>query len=137
MPKVIQATLKNTRELLTANKASGTVTTLGSLMQITSGEAIAADSGTVLVDFLGICNETISVADALTRVDFIKPDTDDTFIIATSNATNAAHNNQQMILASATEANNTGTTNAAGIVVQVEPYGASGDKLIIAKFLTL
>jgi len=137
MATVKQATIKNTRELLEANKATGTVTTLGSLMQITAGLAIAADNGTVVADFLGICNQTISVADALTRVLYIKPDTDDTFIIATSNNSDATHNNQQMILASATEANNTGTTDTAGIVVQVEPYGAASDKLIICKFLTL
>jgi hypothetical protein len=42
-----------------------------------------------------------------------------------------------MVLASATEVNNTGTTSGTGIVQQVEPYGDSSDKLIIGRFLTL
>ena len=137
MATVKQATIKNTRELLEANKATGTVMTLGNLLAITAGLAVDADNGTIAADFLGLCNDTISAADAETRVLYIKPDSDDTFIIATSNSSDATHNNQQMILASATEANNTGTTDTDGIVVQVEPYGASGDKLIICKFVTL
>jgi hypothetical protein len=39
--------------------------------------------------------------------------------------------------ANSTTVNNTGTTSGTGIVQQVEPYGATGDKLIIGRFLTL
>ena len=137
MSTVKQSTIKNTRELREENKDAATVTTLGSLLQITGGLAIAADSGTVIADFLGVCNKTISAADAETRVLFIKPNTDDTFIIDTTNNSDATHNNQQMVLSDDTTANNTGTTDTAGIVVQVEPYGAASDKKIVCKFLTL
>jgi len=137
MATVKQATIKNTRELREANKASATVTTLGNILAITAGLAVDADSGTVKADFLGICNQTIAEADALTRVSYIVPSDEDTFIIDTTNNSDADHNGQQMVLTDATTANNTGTTDTDGIVVQVEPYGAAADKKIICKFVTL
>ena len=136
MSTVKQATLKNTRQLLEANKATGVVTTKGSILAITAGLAVAADSGTVKADLLGVCNQTISAADALLRVLYIVPSDEDTFIFSTSNNSDAAHNGQVMVLANATEVNNTGTTSGTGIVEQVEPYGAAADKLIIGKFVT-
>jgi len=111
--------------------------TLGNALAMTAGYAVDADSGTVAADFLGIYNETISAADAKTRVTYIVPSDEDTFIISTTNNSDATHNNQAMVLSNATTANNTGTTSGTGIVVQVEPYGAASDKLIIAKFVTL
>ncbi len=137
MSTVKQVTIKNTREMAQANKEAATVTTLGSILAITGGFAVLADSGTVKADLLGVCNETIAAADAKTRVLYIKPSDEDTFIFPTSNATDATHNGQAMVLASATEVNNTGSTSGTGIVQQVEPYGASADKLIIGRFLTL
>lgn len=137
MATVKQVTIKNTRQLAEANKASATVTTLGSILAITAGLAVAADSGTVKADLLGVCNQTIAAADALTRVSYIVPSDEDTFIFPTTNASDATHNGQAMVLTNANEVNNTGTTSATGIVMQVEPYGASTDKLIIGKFLTL
>lgn len=137
MATVKQVTIKNTRQLAEANKASATVTTLGSILAITAGLAVAADSGTVAADLLGVCNQTIAAADALTRVSYIVPSDEDTFIFPTTNASDATHNGQAMVLTNANEVNNTGTTSATGIVMQVEPYGASTDKLIIGKFLTL
>lgn len=137
MATVKQATIKNTRELLEANKASATVTTLGNIMAITAGLAVDADSGTVAADLLGVCNETIAAADAKTRVLYIKPTSDDTFIFPVTNASDADHNGQRMVLTNASKVNNTGTDDAVGIVQQVEPYGASSDKLIIGRFLTL
>ena len=134
MATVKQVTIKNTRQLAEANKASATVTTLGSILAITAGLAVAADSGTVAADLLGVCNQTIAAADALTRVSYIVPSDEDTFIFPTTNASDATHNGQAMVLTNANEVNNTGTTSATGIVMQVEPYGASTDKLIIGKF---
>jgi len=137
MATVKQATIKNTRDIRTANKASDVATTLGNIMAITAGLAVDADSGTVAADFLGICNQTIAAAAAETRVDYIVPSDEDTFIISTANNSDADHNGQQMVLSNATTANNTGTTDTDGIVVQVEPYGAASDKLIVCKFVTL
>jgi hypothetical protein len=138
MATVKQATIKNTRQLAEANKESATVTTLGEILAMTGGYAVAADSGTVAADLLGVCNQTIAAADALTRVQYIVPSDEDTFIFSTTNDTDATHNGQAMVLgANSTTVNNTGTTSATGIVMQVEPYGESTDKLIIGKFLTL
>lgn len=138
MASVKAATIKNTRELLVANKATGTATTLGEILMITAGEAVPATSSTVKADLLGVCNETIAIADALTRVLYIRPSSEDTFIFTTTNNTNATHNGQAMVLgANSTTVNNTGTTSGTGIVQQVEPYGATGDRLIIGRFLTL
>ena len=137
MATVKQVTIKNTRELLETNKATGTVMTLGNILAMTAGLAVDADSGTVVADLLGVCNDTISIADAETRVTYIKPSDEDTFIFPVANNSDATHNGQAMVLTNATAVNNTGTTSATGIVQQVEPYGTNTDKLIIGKFLTL
>ena len=137
MATIKQATIKNTRELLETNKATGTVMTLGNILAMTAGLAVDADSGTVVGDLLGLCNDTISVADAETRVTYIVPSDEDTFIFPVANNSDATHNGQAMVLTNATVVNNTGTTSATGIVQQVEPYGTNTDKLIIGKFLTL
>jgi len=134
---VKQLELKNTRHLRETDKATGTVMTLGNILAQTAGLAVDADSGTVVADLLGICNQTITVADALTRVEVIRPSDEDTFIFPVTNNSDATHNGQAMVLTDATEVNNTGTTSATGIVQQVEPYGEASDKLIIGRFLTL
>jgi hypothetical protein len=138
MASVKQATIKNTRQLAETNKATGTATTLGEILAMTAGLAVPADSGTVRADLLGVCNETIAIADAKLRVSYIVPSDEDTFIFTTTNNSDADHNGQAMVLgADSTTVNNTGTTSATGIVQQVEPYGAAADKLIIGRFLTL
>ena len=137
MATVKQATIKNTRQLLEANKESATVLTKGEILAMTGGYAVAADSGTVAADLLGVCNETIAAADALLRVSYIVPSDEDTFIFPTANNSNATHNGQAMVLSNATTVNNTGTTSATGIVQQVEPYGAAADNKIIGRFITL
>ena len=104
----------------------------------TTGLAVPATSSTVRADLLGVCNQTIAAADALTQVEVIRPSDEDTFIFSTTNNTVATDNGQAMILgANSTTVNNTHTTSATGIVQQVEPFGATGDKLIIGRFLTL
>jgi hypothetical protein len=138
MATVKQATIKNTRKLALANKASGTVTTAGEILMVTAGLAVPATSSTVRADLLGVCNQTIAAAEALEQVLYIVPSDEDTFIFSTTNNTNPVHNGQAMVLgANSTTVNNTGTTSPTGIVQQVEPYGATGDKLIIGRFLTL
>lgn len=137
MATVKQATIKNTRELLVTNKEAATVMTLGNILAMTAGYAVDADSGTVEADLLGVCNETITAAEELTRVSYIAPSDEDTFIFTVANNSDATHNGQAMVLSNATTVNNTGTTSGTGIVQQVEPYGENTDKLIIGKFLTL
>lgn len=134
---VIQLKLKNTRELMETNKEAATVMTKGNIIAMTGGYAVDADSGTITADLLGVCNETISAADAKTRVSYIVPSDEDTFIFNVTNESDATHNGQAMVLSNATTVNNTGTTSDVGIVQQVEPLGAASDKKIIGRFITL
>jgi hypothetical protein len=136
MATVKQAQIKNTRCIRTADKDTGTVTTLGEILVLTAGKAVAAASGATTATILGVCNQTIAAADALLRVDYIVPAEGDTFIFSTTNNTAATDNGQAMIIgANSTTINNTHTTSAVGVVVQVEPYGATGDRLIIGRFI--
>ena len=137
MTEVKQATIKNTRQLKETDKATGTVMTKGNILAMTAGLAVDADSGTLTSDLLGVCNDTISVADAEIRVTYIVPSDEDTFIFAVTNNSVATDNGQAMVLTDAAEVNNTHTTSLTGIVQQVEPYGDASDKLIIGRFLTL
>ena len=121
---------------MTADKLTGQATTLGEILVLTAGVAVPAASGATRDTILGVCNQTIAVADALLRVDYIVPGKDDTFIFTTTNNTQASDNGQAMIIgANSTTINNTHSTSAVGVVVQVEPYGATGDKLIIGRFI--
>ena len=138
MATVKQAVIKNTRQLALANKASGTVLTLGEILMQTAGLAVPATSSTVKADLLGVCNQSIAAAEALTQVPYIVPSEQDLYIFSTTNNTNPVHNGQAMILgANSTTVNNTGTTSPTGIVQQVDILGAVADKLIIGRFLTL
>lgn len=137
MATIKQATIKNTRQLAETNKASGVALDKGEILAMTAGLAVPADSGTVVADLLGVCNDDIAIADAETRVSYIVLSDEDTFIFPTTNSSDADHNGQAMVLTNSTAVNNTGTTSAVGIVQQVEPYGDAADKLIIGRFLTL
>jgi hypothetical protein len=138
MATVKQAVIKNTRQLALANKEAATVLTLGEILMQTGGYAVPATSSTVKADLLGVCNQTIAAADALTQVLYIVPSDEDLYIFSTTNNTDATHNGQAMVLgANSTTVNNTGTTSATGIVQQVDVFGAAADKLIIGRFLTL
>lgn len=137
MATVKQYTIKNTRHLRLENKATGQVSTLGEILMIAAGLSVPATSSTVKADLLGVCNQTISVADALTQVLIIRPSDEDTFIFPVTNNSAATDNGQAMVLTNSMEVNNTHTTSATGIVQQVEPYGVAADKLIIGRFITL
>ena len=138
MATVKQAIIKNTRELALANKGSSTVLTSGEILMMTAGLAVPATSSTVRADLLGVCNQTIAAAEALTQVLYIVPSDEDVYIFTTTNNSDATHNGQAMILgANSTTVNNTGTTSATGIVQQVGTIGATTDKLILGRFLTL
>lgn len=138
MATVKQATIKNTRQLALANKAANTVLTLGEVLMQTSGLAVPATASTVKADLLGVCNQTVAAAEALTQVLYIVPSDEDTYIFSTTNNSDATHNGQAMVLgANSTTVNNTGTTSATGIVQQVDVLGAAANKLIIGRFLTL
>jgi len=137
MATIKQATIKNTRQLLETNKESATVLDLGEILAMTAGYAVPADSGTVVADLLGVCNDSIVAADAETRVTYIVLSDEDTYLFPVTNNSDATHNGQAMVLTDSTAVNNTGTTSATGIVKQVEPFGDASDKLIIGRFLTL
>jgi hypothetical protein len=132
----IQSTIKNTRELITLDKATGTVIVNRELLAYTTGGlVIPATSATVRSAVVGIANQAIAAADALLQVPAIAVDSNDTFIVDVVNNSNVAHNYQRMILTSSTVVNNTGTDDANGVVQQVEPYGVAADKKIICRFV--
>jgi len=137
MATIKQAKIKNTRELAEANKGSAVVLAKGEALMLTAGLAVPATSATVRATLLGVCNQNITAAEALTRVSYIVPSDEDTFIFSTTNNSNPTHNGQAMVLSNSTNVNNTGTTSATGIVVQVEPFGVAADRLIIGKFVTI
>lgn len=138
MASVKQSVIKNTRQLALANKAAGTVLTAGEILMQTAGLAVPATSSTVRADLLGVCNQTIAAAEALTQVPYIVPSDEDLYVFSTTNNSDPTHNGQAMILgANSTTVNNTGTTSATGIIQQVDVFGAPAEKLILGKFLTL
>lgn len=132
----VQSTIKNTRELIMLDKGASTVTTNREVLAYTTGGlVIPATSSTVRSAIVGICNQTITAAEALTQVPAIAVDSNDTFIADTANASNVAHNYMRCVLTDSLVVNNTGTDSASGVVQQVEPYGAASDKKIICRFV--
>ena len=133
----IQAVIKNaTRSLKEVPKGTTVVMTKGYVLAWASGLAVLATSSTVVADVIGICNEDISAAQALAIVPVIETFENDVWIADSTNASNAAHNGQKMVLgANGGIVNNTGTTSATGIVQQVGVYGAAADNKILVRFV--
>lgn len=133
----IQSIIKNpSRSLKEVPKASATVMTKGFVLAWSAGLAILGTSGTTRPDVIGICNKTIAAVDAETLVPVIETFEKDVWIVDSTNNSNATHNGQLMVLgADGGVVNNTGTTNAAGIVQQVGVYGAATDKKILVQFV--
>lgn len=118
------------------NKAAGVATVQNALLQLTSGLAVDATSGTTVPVIVGVCNQTIAIAEALTQVPVIEIFEGDVWLVNSTNNSNAAHNGQLMVIgADAFTVNNTGTTDAAGVVKQVDVFGATGDKKILVTFV--
>lgn len=132
-----QNNIKNpTRSLKEVPKGASTVMTKGYVLAWASGLAVLGGSGTTKATVIGICDQNISAAESLTTVPVIEAFTKDVWIADSTNNSNAAHNGQLMVLgANGGIVNNTGTTNAAGIVQQVGVYGAAADKKILVEFV--
>ena len=138
MTGFIQSKIKNTREIVLANKASGTATTMNYLYDLVAGLAVAATSSSTRATIGGVANQTIVSGDALTQVPLIAIHEGDVFLVDSTNNSDEAHNGQDMILgANAYTVNNTGTTSAVGIVKQVGTFGAAADKKILVRFLVV
>lgn len=135
MTAIQAAVVKNTRVLRTENKSTATATTKGNIMDLTAGLAVDATSGSTRNTIVGICNQTIAAADSLGQVDILVPSHGDTFVVDSTNNSDATHNGQLMVIgANAHTINNTGTTDANGVVKQVGVFGATTDKKIIVEF---
>lgn len=131
----VQAYVKNgTRSLTTANKATGQVSTQKEVLDLVGGLAVPATSASTRQTIIGVCNQTISVADALTQVPIIETFQNDVWVADSTNNSNPLHNGQSMILTDSTHVNNTGTTSAVGVVEQVDVFGVASDKKILVKF---
>ena len=136
MSQVTAAVVKNTRNITLENKGASTVMTQGNIVDLTAGLAVDATSSSTRDTIRGICNQTIAAAEALTQVPVIVPGEDDTFVVDSTNASDEDHNGQAMILgANAHTVNNTGTTSAVGVVVQVGVFGAASDNKIVVRFI--
>lgn len=133
----IQSIIKNpTRSLSTAPKGTSTVITNGYVLAWSSGLAVLASSSTTRPEVIGVANGSISATDALAQCAFIETFEKDVWLVDSTNNSDAAHNGQLMVLgANGGIVNNTGTTNAAGIVQQVGVYGAAADKKILVQFI--
>lgn len=133
----VQAIIKNpTRSLEMENKASATVTTNQQVLDLVAGLAVAATSSSTTATIVGVCNQSISAADALTQVPIIEVFQNDVWIASSTNNSNPLHNGQDMVLTDSVTVNNTGTTSAVGVVQQVGVYGAAADKKILVRFIT-
>ncbi len=131
----VQAQIKNgTRSLVMVNKASATVIVNKEVLDLTAGLAVPATSSSTRETIIGVANQSISAADALTQVPVIETFQNDTWIADTTNNSNSAHNGQSMILTNSTTVNNTGTTSAVGVVEQVDVFGVAANKKILVKF---
>ena len=118
------------------DKGANTVTVKAEILAYTTGGlVIPATSSTVRSAVVGISNQAIAAAEALTQVPAIAVDSNDTFIADVTNASDVAHNYMRMILTSSTVVNNTGTDDANGVVQQVEPFGVASNKKIICRFV--
>jgi hypothetical protein len=136
MAEVKPAVVKNTRAFRSENKGSTVVTTKGNIMDLTAGLAVDASSSSTTATIVGICNQTIAAAEALTTVPVLVAGKGDTFVVDSTNNSDETHNGQAMIIgANAHTINNTGTTSAVGVVKQVGVYGAAADKKIIVEFI--
>lgn len=131
-----QSVIKNTREITMQNKADTTVITSGYLYDLTSGELAAASSSSTRDTLVGVANQTITATEALTQCPVLSLAEGDTWLVSSTNNSNVADNGQAMIVgANAGVINNTGTTSAVGVVVQVGTFGAAADKKILVRFI--
>ena len=138
MTGFIQSTIKNTRQLSLQNKASGTATTMNYLYDLVGGLLVAATSSSTRATIAGVANQTSVSGDALTQIPVIALDSEDTWVVDSTNNSDVTHNGQLMVLgANAYTVNNTGTTDANGIVKQVGTFGAASEKKIIVTFVAL
>lgn len=138
MTGFIQSKIKNTREIVVANKASGTATTQNYLYDLVGGLLIAATSSSTRATIAGVANQTITAGEALTQAPILALHEGDVYLVDSTNNSDEAHNGQDMILgANAYTVNNTGATSAVGIVKQVGTFGAAADKKILVRFLVV
>lgn len=136
MTGFIQAIIKNpTRSIRMVNKGSSTVTTANQVLVETAGLAVAASSGATVATIVGVCNQSIAAADALTQVPVIEIFKGDVWLADSTNNSDATHNGQLMVLTDSLTVNNTGTTSASGVVKQVGTFGAAADKKILVEFV--
>lgn len=131
----IQAIIKNpTRSLEMVNKASAQATVLNEVLDLTLGLAVPASGSSTRQTIIGVSNQAISAADALTQVPVFELFQNDVWVADCTNNSNSAHNGQSMILTDSTHVNNTGTTSAVGVVYQVDVFGVPSNKKILVKF---
>jgi hypothetical protein len=103
----------------------------------TAGTVVKATASSTIESLAGVVQETTTSSDTSVLVQKIEEG--DEYIINTTNNSNATHNYQRMLLTDENEMNNTGTddTTDAAIFMQLSPVGATADKKIRGKFVTI
>lgn len=133
---LVQAYIKNpTRSLMMQNKAAGQATTQKQLLDLEAGLAVPADSSSTPQTLIGVCNQSITADEALTQVPVIELFQNDLWIADTANNSNVLHNGQLMVLSTSLVVNNTGTTDPAGVVQQIDVFGAASARKILVRFI--
>lgn len=136
MTGFIQAVIKNTRVITMQNKGASTATTANYLYDLVGGLLVAATNSSTTKTICGVANQTITAGESLTQCPVIMPSENDVWLVNSTNNSDPTHNGQLMVLgANAYTVNNTGTTDANGIVKQVGTFGAAGDKKILVSFV--
>lgn len=105
------------------------------LVRSTSGNVVPGTSSAAIGDYIACATEAVLVGDARADVGGLVAGPGDYVLADTTNNTSNTHNDQRMILTNSQTVNNTGTDSSVGVVVQVSPVGAAGDKKILCKVL--
>jgi len=129
----IQGARVNATETKSTSQAV-TVNTLGAYDS--SGNVVPATSSTTRSQVAGIFKATQTAGQALATVEVERLDPTSTYIMNTTNNSSAAHDGQAMVLTDAATLNNTGTTAAAGLFIQIGTVGAAADKTILVRPVT-
>lgn len=106
------------------------------LVRTTGGLVIPATNAAVAGDILGVATEGVTALQALASVSALKRIQGHLYLADVTNNSDVADNNQRMILTDSQTVNNTGTDDAAGVVVQVGVVGAAADKKILVELVT-
>lgn len=126
----------STRRVVPVSKLAATATTQYTVGAFDStGKLIPAVTASTTAEVQGIILQTKTAGDAAVTVEVEEINPDFEYVADTVNNSNAAHNGNKMLLATAGTVTNSATDEALGQVVQVGVVGVASDKKILVKFI--